>query len=52
MVGFSVCVVKLVMLFWLLFLLLFLTWEPFCLLCLGKCPEVVVVSVVVYMEKE
>lgn len=52
MVGFSVRVIKVVMLFCLLFLLLFLTREPFCLFCLGKRPEVVVVSVVVYMEKE
>lgn len=48
-----VCVATLVMLFVCFCCFLFcLTWEPFCLFCLGKSLEVGVVSVTVYMEKE
>lgn len=53
MVGLSVCgqVGDAICLF-LLFFLFCLTWEPFCLFCLGKSLEVGVVSVAVYLEKE
>lgn len=30
---------------------LFLTWEPFCLFCVGKSLEVGVVSVAVYVRR-
>lgn len=50
MAGLSVCVVKLVTLFCLLFVL-FLIWEPICLFCLGKGLEVGVVSVAVNMRR-